>query len=405
MKMEKSARKNKERTLRNFSYTTPTKILFGRDTHHEAGRLVKEYAGSKVLVHFGCKSALETGVKNAVLQSLESRGIKPVCLGSVVPNPRLSLVLEGISLCRREGVDFILAVGGGSVIDSAKAIGFGLVNDGDIWDFFSFKRSPQKRFPLGVVLTSAGSGSEMSDCAVITRDADKVKSFCDSDLGRPLFAILNPELTFSVPPYQTACGCVDILMHAMERYFSQDSMRLTDEISESIMRTVLENAPIVLKEPQNYDARANIMWAASLAQNGLAACGSSGGDWATHALANELGGVFDAVHGAALSAVWGSWARYGYQSKPDRFAQFSVNVLKVQNGSSDSEKTARAGIESLEAFFRQMGMPTSIQQLGIDLTDEMAGMLAARICGEAGEMGSIRKLGRKDLQHIYQMAR
>jgi alcohol dehydrogenase len=396
---------NGKHALRNFSYTTPTRIIFGKNTHNETARMVKECGGTKVLVLFGCKSAQETGVLNAVVQSLDDNGIQSVCLGGVVPNPRLSKVLEGISICKREGIDFILAVGGGSVIDSAKTIGFGLANEGDIWDFFTFKRSPQNRFPVGVVLTVAGSGSEMSDCAVITNERDNEKSFCDSDLGRPRFAILNPELTFSVSPYQTACGCVDILMHVMERYFSQDSMDLTDEISESIMRTVLANAPLAHNEPNNYDARANIMWAASLAQNGLAACGSSGGDWVTHCLANELGGVFDVAHGAALSAVWGSWARYVFKSRISRFAQFSTNVMKVQNGISDAETTARVGIETLESFFQQIGMPTSIKQLGIDISDEMAGMLATRCCDEDGSMGSIQLLGRQDMELIYRMAR
>lgn len=390
--------------MRNFSYTTPTRIIFGKNTHHEAGKMVKEYAGRKTLVLFGCRSAQETGVLNAVIQSLEDSGIKSICLGGVEPNPRLSKVMEGISICRREKVDFILAVGGGSVIDSAKAIGFGLANDGDVWDFFSFKRSPQNRFPLGVVLTVAGSGSEMSDCAVITKQEENTKSFCDSDMARPLFALLNPELTFSVPSYQTACGCVDILMHAMERYFSRETMSLTDGISESILHIVLENAQLAWKEPENYVARANLMWAASLAQNGLLACGSSGGDWATHCLANELGGVFDAPHGAALSAVWGSWARFVHQSNPARFAQFAVNVMQVRQGFSE-EETALKGIEALEAFFSRMGMPTSIRQLGVDMTDEMAGMLAARCCGEAGQVGNLQKLDRKDMQTIYRMAR
>lgn len=394
-----------ECALRNFSYTTPTKVLFGKNTHRAVGRMVKEYGGSKSLVLSGCKSARENGVLDTVVQSLDDNGIKSICLTGVVPNPRLSKVLEGISICRQEGVDFILAVGGGSVIDSAKAIGFGLVNEGDIWDFFSFKGSLQNHFPVGVVLTVAGSGSEMSDCAVITREDENRKSFCDSDLGRPQFAMLNPELTFSVSPYQTACGCVDILMHVMERYFSNDSMQLTDNISESILRIVIENAPIALKEPENFDARANIMWAASLAQNGLAACGSSGGDWVTHCLANELGGVFDTTHGASLSAVWGSWARYVYKSNPERFAQLAVNVLNVKNSPSDVERIAQEGIQSLEEFFRQLGMPTSIKQLGMNVTDEMSGMLAARCCGEDAQMGSIQKLGRKDMEILYQMAR
>ena len=190
----------------------------------------------------------------------------------------------------------------------------------------------------------------MSDCAVMTRQEENHKSFCDSDLGRPLFAVLNPELTFTVPPYQTACGCVDTIMHALERYFSQDSMSLTDGITESILRTVIENAPIALSEPRNYDARSNLMWAASLAQNGLAACGSSGGDWVTHALANELGGIFDAAHGAALSAVWGSWARFVYKSKPSRFAQFSVNVMKVQNGFSILKRLLAKASNRLKRF-------------------------------------------------------
>jgi hypothetical protein len=379
--------------------------LFGKNTHHEVGKMVKEFGGSKVFVHFGRKSAQETGVLDAVLKSLESSGIKSVCLGGVIPNPRLALALEGISVCRREGVDFILAVGGGSVIDSAKTIGFGLANEGDVWDFFCFKRSPNRHFPIGVVLTAAGSGSEMSDCAVMTRQEQNHKSFCDSDLGRPLFAIMNPEITFTVPAYQTACGCVDMILHALERFFSQDSMRLTDRITESLLRTVIENAPIVLKEPHNYEARANLMWAASLSQNGLAACGSSGGDWSTHCLANELGGVFDTAHGAALSAVWGSWARYVYESNPLRFAQFSATVMRVAESPEDIGTQARLGIEALEAVFRRMGMPTSIKELGIDVTQETAGMLAARCCAEDGEVGSVQKLGRRDIERIYMMAR
>lgn len=367
--------------------------------------MVKEFGGSKALVHFGGKSSLETGVLDAVLKSLDGSEIKYVCLGGVVPNPRLALALEGVSLCRREGVDFILAVGGGSVIDSAKTIGFGLANEGDVWDFFCFKRSPKRRFPLGVVLTAAGSGSEMSDCAVMTRQEQTHKSFCDSDLGRPLFSIMNPEVTFTVPAYQTACGCVDMIMHALERYFSADSMSLTDGITESILRNVMENAPIVMKDPRNYTARANLMWAASLAQNGLAACGSSGGDWSTHCLANELGGVFDTAHGAALSAVWGSWARYVYESNPHRFAQFSTTVMRIAERPEDIGTQARLGIEALEAVFHGMGMPTSIKELGIDVTQETAGVLAARCCAEDDLIGSVQKLGRRDIERIYMMAR
>lgn len=242
-------------------------------------------------------------------------------LGGVVPNPRLSLVYEGIGLCRKENVDFILAVGGGSVIDSAKAIGYGMANEGDVWDFYAKKRMPQGCLPLGVVLTIAAAGSEMSNSSVITKEEGWVKRGCNSDFARPRFAVMNPELTMTLPAYQTESGCVDIMMHTMERYLNQsENMELTDGISECLIRTVMKNARILLEDPRNYEARAEVMWAGSLSHNGLTGCGTDGGDWASHQLEHELGGMYDVAHGAGLAAVWGSWARYVMNARPDRFS-------------------------------------------------------------------------------------
>ena len=325
----------------------------------------------------------------------------------MVPNPRLSKVYEGIRLCREEQVDFILAAGGGSVIDSSKAIGYGAANPWtDVWNFFLKKKTPTDCLPIGVILTIAASGSEMSSSAVITNEDGWLKRGCvKTDLCRPKFAILNPRLTYTLPQYQTESGCVDILMHTMERYFvNLETMEVTDSISESLMQTVIYNARILMNEPGNYNARAEIMWAGSLSHNGLTGCGTGGGDWACHQLEHELGGQYDVTHGAGLSALWGSWARYVYKENPERFAQFAANVFHIPCG-LDFEKTALQGIQAMEDFFRSIQMPTSLHQLGLDLTDSQIHDLDFRCSFEdTRTIGVFMQLNMKDMEKIYHMA-
>lgn len=340
-----------------------------------------------------------------IFASLTEVGVDFVSLGGVVPNPRLSKVYEGIELCRREGVDFLLAVGGGSVIDSTKAISYGLSHDFDVWDLFEGKKKAAAFLPVGAVLTIAAAGSEMSYSAVITKEEGWLKRAYNDDISRPKFAILNPELTYSLPEYQTMSGCVDIMMHTMERYFTtvDDTMDMTDRIAESLLRTIMDNARVLQKDPYNYKARAEVMWASSLSHNGLTGCGAQG-DWASHKLEHELGGMFDVAHGAGLAAVWGSWARYAYKVKPDRFAQFAVRVMDVRE-TSDIDATAVKGIEAMENFFRSIHMPVNIRELGYTLTDEQIKELAHKCFDGNGAVGGFRKLYEEDMARIFAMSR
>ena len=394
--------------MRNFEYYTPTKVLFGKDTHLQVGTVLKELDCHKVLIHYGGKSAEKSGLLDEIKNSLAEAGIDFVTLGGVVPNPRLSMVRKGIQLCQQENVDFLLAVGGGSVIDSCKAIGYGVANPWtDVWNFFLRTETPGACLPVGAIPTIAASGSEMSGSCVITNEEGWLKrSTVRSDLCRPKFALMNPRLTYTLPEYQTESGCVDILMHTMERYFVNiETMEITDSISESLMQTVIYNARILLKEPGNYNARAEIMWAGSLSHNGLTGCGTGGGDWACHQLEHELGGLYDVAHGAGLAAIWGSWARYVFEANPERFAQFATNVFDIPC-SIDFEKTALAGIEAMEDFFRSVHMPTSLHELGLDLTDEQIHELAFKCSYEdTRTIGVFRQLNMKDMEKIYQMAR
>ena len=392
--------------MNDFVFQAPTKVVFGKGVENQVGQLCKEQGATKVLVHFGGQSAKKSGLLDRVYASLDAAGIPYVSLGGVKPNPRLSLVYEGIALCKREGVDFLLPVGGGSVIDSAKAIGYGLANDFDVWDLYDRKNTAKACAPLGAVLTIAAAGSEMSDSSVITKEEGGIKRGYNCDLCRCKFAVMNPELTYTLPAYQTACGAADIMMHVMERYFvTEDTLALTDGMAEALIRTVMENAPIALKEPENYKARAEILWASSLAHNGLMNCGGPKGDWACHQLEHELGGMFDVAHGAGLAAVWGSWARYVYQADPSRFAGFALRVMGVEPGRDDQE-TALRGIEAYEAFLTEIGMPVNLPQLGLQVTDEQIDELVWK-CSFMGKrtIGSFRVLDTEDMKAIYRMAR
>ena len=390
----------------NFKYYTPTKVVFGKGTELKTAQLVREFGGKKVLVHYGSGSVVRSGLLKKVTDNLKDAGIAFVTLGGAVPNPRLSLVYEGIELCKKEGVDFLLAVGGGSAIDSAKAIGYGVANEGDVWDFYDYKRKATGCLPLGVILTLAATGSEMSDSSVITKEEGLVKRGYSSDFCRPKFAIMNPELTMTLPDYQTACGCTDIMMHTMERYFTNGgNMEITDALAEGLLRTVRANAKILRDDPKNYDARAEVMWAGSLSHNGLTGCGNDGGDWMTHKLEHELGGLYDVAHGAGLAAVWGSWARYVYKDCLPRFRRFAVNVMGVAESGTD-EEIALKGIAALEDFFRSINMPTNLRELGVEATDEDLVTMAHKCAvGVGGAMGSAKLLREEDMLAIYQASR
>ena len=389
----------------NFDYYAPTKVVFGRNTEKQVGTLVKSQNCKKVLIHYGSGSVERSGLLDRIKNSLEADNISYVELGGVVPNPRLSLVYEGVELGERENVDFILAVGGGSVIDSAKAIGYGLANKGDVWDLFDHKTEAKSCLPVGVVLTIAAAGSEMSNSSVITKEEGNIKRAYNNDISRPKFAIMNPELTKTLPEYQTASGCVDILMHTMERYLTNGgNMQITDGIAEALMRTVISNAHILRADPQNYESRAEVMWAGSLSHNGLTGCGSDGGDFSTHMLEHEMGGLYDVAHGAGLAAIWGSWARYVYKDCLSRFYQFAVNVMEISSSGSE-EAIALKGIEAMEDFYRSINMPTSFRELGIDPTEEEMREMAHK-CSLAvgGRKGSAKVLYEDDMYEIYKMA-
>jgi alcohol dehydrogenase YqhD (iron-dependent ADH family) len=392
--------------MKDFNFYAPTRVVFGRESEARLPELVKQYGATKVLVHYGGGSARRSGLLDKVEQMLREAGIDFVELGGVVPNPLLSKVREGIDLCRREGVDFILAVGGGSVIDSSKAIGYGVPYEGDVWDFWDGKAVPQTAMPVGVVLTIPAAGSEMSSSAVITQDEGMLKRGINSDLCRCKFAIMNPERTYTLPPYQTAAGATDIMMHTMERYFSKyEDATLTDAIAEALLRTVKDAVVEVLRNPEDYRNRAAIMWASSLSHNDLTECGLEK-DFASHRLEHELSGLFGVTHGAGLAAIWGSWARYVMDKHIARFAKFAVNVMGVTNDFTDPRQTALRGIEATERFFEQIGMPTNIPALiGREATDEEIETLVTK-CSRGGKItiGAMEVLTSDDMAAIYRMA-
>lgn len=392
--------------MQDFEYYTPTHVVFGKHAVERVGELITGQNGKKVLIHYGGGSAKRSGLLDRVTDALEQFGISYVMLGGVVPNPRLGLVREGIALCKREGVDFILAVGGGSVIDSSKAIAYGIANDGDVWDFYAKKRVPQACAPVGTILTIAAAGSEMSNSSVITNEDGWLKRGLSTELCRCKFAIMDPTLTYTLPAYQTVSGAADVMMHTMERYFTQvDTLGLTDSIAESLLKSVMRDVTAALKNPEDYDARAGLMWASSLSHNGLTGCGTDGGDWSCHQLEHELSGKYDVAHGAGLCAVWSSWARTVMPANPARFAKFAIQVMGVQPGADDIE-TANRGIDAMEAFFQSIGMPVRINQMGIELTEEDMRELAYK-CSfmDTRKIGRFVPLDKEAIYKVYQKAK
>lgn len=387
--------------MATIGYYAPTNVIFGAGAEEQVGEVLKGYGASKVLIHFGSGSVRRTGLLDKVEQLLTDSGIGFVELGGVVPNPRVSLVRKGIEIVDREGIDFILAVGGGSVLDSSKAIGYGAYAGGDVWDFYCGKRKVEGTVPVGAILTLAATGSEMSDSSVITNDeTDPIyKRGVNTDFGRVKFALLNPELTYTVSQYQTACGATDIMMHTLERYFHEGgSLDFTDQLSFTLLREVMANAPVALEHPDDFDARANIMWCGSLSHNGLMATGNpTKGDWACHQIEHELSAEFDVAHGAGLAAIWGSWARYVLEVDPARFAKLGEGVF----GESDPVKT----IGKFEEFFRSIKMPTDLKGLGLDFDEEACRKAALGVTFQnARRIGNFKVLDTEDIFNIYMMA-
>lgn len=389
--------------MQNFEFLSPTRIIFGKGVEKDVGREVKKY-GKKVLLHYGGSSIKKSGLYDVIIKSLKDEGVNFIELSGVQPNPRLSLVKKGIDLCRRENVDFILAVGGGSVIDSAKGISMGVHYDGDVWDFYISAVEPETVIPVGVVLTIPAAGSEASKSSVITNEDGWYKRGKNSGIIKPVFAIMNPELTFTLPPYQTACGATDIMAHVMERYFTNDTgVDLTDRLCEAVLKTIIANAPVALENPKDYDARANIMWASTLAHNDLLSTGRTG-DWTSHQIEHELSGIYDVAHGAGLAVAFPAWMKYVFRHDVNRFVQFAVRVWGVDPTFDNPEKTALEGIKRLENFFRAIGLPVTLSELGI--TDDRLEEMANKCRKTNGDkIGFFVPLDNSDILEILKLAR
>ena len=390
----------------NFEYYSPTRVVFGRGTEQQAGKLIKEYGGSRVLIVYGGKSAIRSGLLDKIKNILLQENLHIAELGGVVPNPHLAKVYEGIQLGKSEQIDFLLAIGGGSTIDTAKAIAYGLAEpEKDVWELYEHTRTAEKCLPVASILTIAAAGSETSKGSVITNEKTHAKRAYDDNLARPKFAIMNPELTRTLPDYQTESGCVDIMMHTMERYFTNGgNMEITDALAEGLLRTVMKNAQILHTEPESYEARAEVMWAGSIAHNDLTGCGNDGGDFMSHKLEHELGGMFDVTHGAGLAAIWPSWARYVYKDCLHRFVKFAKNVMGV-TGDGSEEEIALQGIEAMEKFYHSIGMPINLQELGIHPDKQQIREMAERCNVASGRhTGSAKKLTVEDMVAIYLMA-
>lgn len=391
--------------MKNFTLYTPTRIVFGKEVEKETGRLAKEQGASKVLIVYGGGSIIKSGLLKSVQESLQKEGIAYTELAGVKPNPRMSLAREGVEKAISFGADLILAVGGGSSIDTAKAIAIGAANEGiDLREFWSGKEAIAKVLPVGAVLTIAAAGSEMSDSAVLTNEETGKKGGVNTDLVRPRFAVMNPELTYTLPKYQLTCGIVDIFMHTIERYFTpEDGNELTDEIAEGLLRTLIRNGLKAVKQPKDYDALSEIMWCGSLSHNNLTGLGRPK-DFACHKLGHEIGGMFDEAHGATLSAVWGSWARYVYQLDIERFANYGKKVWNIEL--DKAEEAAIAAIEKTEEFFRALDMPVSIGELsiGVQPDEVLKKMAESATKGDTVKLGCFKRLDVQDMYEIYKMA-
>jgi len=393
----------KERqTMKNFEFRNPTKIIFGRGTENQVGAEAALYS-RKVLLHFGGGSVKRSGLYDRVAASLRAAGVEWIELGGVQPNPRLGLVHEGVRLCKQHQVGLVLAVGGGSVIDSAKAIAMGAVMAGDVWDFYLGQGAPADALPVGTVLTIPAAGSEASTGTVITNEDGWLKRAVNSELIYPRFSILNPELAFTLPGFQVACGAVDIMAHLMERYFTNVThVAFTDRLLEATMKTIIQQAPLVLANPRDYDAWSEFMWAGTLAHNNLLDTGRIG-DWASHQIEHEISGIYDVAHGAGLAVVFPAWMKHVLHHDLDRFVQWAVRVWNVELDVFNPEATAREGIRRMEAFFRSLGIGTTLPDLGIH-DDRIAEMAAKCTDGGTHPVGNFVSLDQAAVGAILALA-
>lgn len=387
--------------MNNFNFYSPTYFVFGKERENETGKLVKRFGGSRILIHYGGGSVIKSGLLERVKKSLTDSNIKFFELGGVVPNPRSGLVYQGIELCKKEKIDFVLAVGGGSVIDSAKAIAIGAEYEGDFWDFYTGKKV-DKALPVGTILTLTAAGSEGSSGSVITHEDGNLKRSAGSDLIRPAFSILNPALTTTLPAYQTACGAADMMAHVMERYFTNTkNVEITDRMCEAILLSIINETPKALANPSNYDARANLMWAGMVAHNDICGVGRDQ-DWASHVMEHELSGLYDVAHGAGLTVMFPAWMKYVMNHDIQRFAQFAVRVWGCEMDFQQPENTARQGIERYEQFMTSIGLPIRFEQLGAKAED--IELLVKTLNLGDNTLGSFVKLTKDDVRKIYELA-
>ena len=388
--------------MENFEFCNPTRIVFGKGSEHQVGAQAAAYS-KKVLLHFGGNSIKASGLYERVTASLKAAGVEWIELGGVKPNPRLSLVYKGVRLCKQHQLGFILAVGGGSVIDSAKAIAMGAVIEGDVWDFYLGKGEPKSALPIGTILTLPAAGSEASTGTVITKEEGWLKRAVNSELIYPRFSILNPELAFTLPPFQVACGAMDISAHLMERYFTNvKNVAFTDRLIEATLKTIIRQAPLILKNPKDYDAWSELMWAGTIAHNNLLNTGRIG-DWASHDIEHEISGIYDVAHGAGLAVVFPAWMKHVLHQDLDRFVQWAVRVWNVEMDVFNPEAVAREGIARMEAFFQSLGLGTRMADLGIkdDRIDEMADKCTD---GDTRTVGNFVTLNREAVRKILRLA-
>lgn len=390
--------------MKDFKYCAPTQVIFGKGAELNVGKELKARGATKVMMQYGGGSIKRIGLYDNVVKAIKAEGIELYEVGGVQPNPHLALVRQAVELVRKEGIDYMLAVGGGSAIDSAKATAVGALYEGDVWDFYEGKATPQKALPLGVILTIPAAGSEGSDSSVITNEEGLIKRGLGSDLTRPAFSIYNPELTYSLPAYQTAAGASDIMAHIMERYFTNEpDVDMTDRLCESVLKTIIKQAPVAIADPTNYVARAEMMWASTVAHNDFLTCFRVG-DWSSHQLSHELSGMYDSTHGAALAVAFPAWMTYVYKHDVKRFCRFAVEVLGVQMDYFYPEKTALAGIAALRSFFKSIGMPTTLSELGVP--ENELEVLAGKVKrDDNGTTGAFVPLTQEDCLKIYQLMR
>ncbi len=388
--------------MENFNFYSPTEFVFGKERENECGKYVKKYGGTKVLIHYGSGSAVRSGLLDRVKKSLDAENIPYVELGGVQPNPRDTKIYEGIELCRREGVDFILSVGGGSCIDSSKGIALGVPYDGDFWDFYGTGKPVEKALPIGTVLTIAAAGSEGSGASVVTKEEGMLKRDTGSDLLRPRFSVLNPELTCTLPAYQTACGATDIMAHVFERYFTNTpEVEITDRLCEAVLLTMIKEVPRVIADPCNYEARANIMWAGTVAHNDIVGVGRSQ-DWNSHKIEHELSGLYDCAHGAGLAVVMPAWMEFTMSHNVMRFAQAAVRIWGCQMNFENPEETAKEGIRAFRRFLRSIGMPINFAEL--DAKEEDIPVLVEKLGLGDGKTGGFVQLTSADVAEILRIA-